>query len=66
MNESEEISDLGDLKFDIRQLARVIELINSDELSSTNAKIVIEELFQKGGDADTIVDLKNLRQKNDM
>jgi len=66
MNESEEISDLGDLKFDIRQLARVIELINSDELSSTNAKIVIEELFQNGGDADTIVDLKNLRQKNDM
>ncbi len=66
MNESEEITKLSDLKFEISQLARVIELVNSDELSSTNAKQVIESLFYQGGKADAIVDEKNLRQKNDM
>gem|GEM_PF-1826004 len=45
INESEEISKVGELKFDIKQLARVIELVNGDELSSTNSKQVIEELF---------------------
>jgi Asp-tRNA(Asn)/Glu-tRNA(Gln) amidotransferase B subunit len=48
MNESEEISQLEDLKFEISQFARVIQLINIKELSSTNAKIVIEELFHTG------------------
>jgi aspartyl-tRNA(Asn)/glutamyl-tRNA(Gln) amidotransferase subunit B len=38
----------------------------ADELSSTNSKVVIEELFQNGWDADAIVDAKNLRQKNDL
>ena len=66
MNESEEIKKLSDLKFEIQQLARVIQLVNTDELSSTNAKQVIELLFQKGGEADNIVDENNLRQKNDM
>lgn len=66
MNESEDISKISDLKFDIEQLSKVIELTNSDELSSTNAKMVIEELFQNWGDADSIVDSKNLRQKNDL
>lgn len=66
MNESEEISQLEDLKFEISQFARVIQLINIKELSSTNAKIVIEELFHTGWDADAIVDANNLRQKNDI
>lgn len=66
MNESEDIKKISDLKFDIKQLARVIELVNSDELSSTNSKQVIEELFVNGGEADVIVDENNLRQKNDL
>ncbi len=66
MHESENIKDLSQLKFDISQLARVIELVNTDELSSTNAKQVLEELFHNGGEADIIVDENNLRQKNDM
>jgi len=66
MNESEEKGELSDLKFDISQFARVIELVNSDELSSTNAKQVLEELFHHGGEADVIVDENNLRQKNDL
>jgi Asp-tRNA(Asn)/Glu-tRNA(Gln) amidotransferase B subunit len=45
LNESEEINSISELKFDIKQLARVIELVNKDELSSTNSKQVIEELF---------------------
>jgi aspartyl-tRNA(Asn)/glutamyl-tRNA(Gln) amidotransferase subunit B len=45
MNESEETTSVSDLKFDIKELARVIELVNNDELSSTNSKQVIEELF---------------------
>lgn len=66
LNDSDDIKELSDLRFTVDDLAAVIQLINSDELSSTNAKVVIEELFTKGGDVDTIVDSKNLRQKNDM
>ncbi len=66
MNESEEISSVSQLAFELWELARVIELVNADELSSTNAKEVITELFQNGGKADIIIDKNNLRQKNDM
>lgn len=66
MNESEDVKKISDLKFDIAQLAKVIQLVNADELSSTNSKQVIEELFANGGDADIIIDENNLRQKNDM
>lgn len=66
MNESDEINKLSELAFSISDLSKVISLINSDELSSTNAKIVIEELFYNAGDVDSIVDEKKLRQKNDM
>jgi aspartyl-tRNA(Asn)/glutamyl-tRNA(Gln) amidotransferase subunit B len=47
-------------------LAEVIKLVNNDELSSTNSKEVIEELFNNGGKANEIVDAKGLRQSNDM
>ena len=66
MNESEDIKNISDLNFEIGELARVIELVNGDELSSTNSKQVVEELFNNGGKADIIVDENNLRQKNDM
>ncbi len=66
INESDEISSVSELKFDIKELAIVIKLVNNDELSSTNSKQVVEELFNNGWSADVIVDENNLRQKNDM
>lgn len=66
INESEDINSINELKFDIKELAKVIELVNKDELSSTNSKQVIEELFNNGWETDIIVDENNLRQKNDM
>lgn len=66
INESETIKNISDVEFDIKELARVIELVNNDELSSTNSKQVVEELFNKWWKADSIVDENNLRQKNDI
>lgn len=66
INESDDVQKISDLKFDREELARVIELVNNDELSSTNSKQVVEELFYNGWKADVIVDENNLRQKNDL
>ena len=65
IKDSDEINSVFELKFDIKQLARVIELVNNDELSSTNSKLVIDELFINGWDTDIIVRENNLLQKND-
>ena len=54
------------LKFPIEELSKVIELVNKDELSSTNGKTVVAELFKDGGSTDEIVDRLWLRQKNDV
>ncbi|MDD4151886.1 MAG: Asp-tRNA(Asn)/Glu-tRNA(Gln) amidotransferase subunit GatB, partial [Candidatus Gracilibacteria bacterium] len=66
MKEDEEINNFLLLRFDIQELAEVINLVNKDELSSTNAKVVIEELFANGGKTSSIVDSKGLRQTNDL
>ena len=66
MNEKGWTISISDLKFDISELAQVIKLVNADELSSTNSKQVIEELYNNGWKADIIVDENNLRQKNDL
>jgi len=65
IKDSEEVSWISELKFNVIELAKVIELVNNDELSSTNSKQVIEELFNNWWEADIIVDENNLRQKND-
>ena len=65
MKEDDDVNKMSDLRFDIKELARVIELVNNDELSSTNSKQVVEELFKNWWKADIIVDENNLRQKND-
>ncbi len=62
---SENGTNLETMKTDAEQIARVIELVNADELSSTNSKQVIETLVEKGGKTDEIVDTLWLRQKND-
>jgi len=61
---SEPIS-FENLRFSAKELAEVINLTNKDELSSTSSKIVVEELFLRGGQTNAIVDAKNLRQTND-
>jgi len=60
------ITKITNIKITPESLARIIALINIDELSSWNGKIVIEEIFNNGGDVDAIVDAKGLRQKNDL
>lgn len=65
MKESDGVKKISDLRFDVKQLAQVITLVNADELSSTNSKEVIETLFKNGWNTDLIVDENNLRQKND-
>lgn len=60
------IDDISSIKVTPEELASVIKMINSDELSSTNAKIVVEELFNNGGIARNIAESKNLIQKNDL
>lgn len=57
---------LWDIKGETREIARVIELVNADELSSTNSKIVIEKLVFEWGKADEWIDTLSLRQKNDL
>lgn len=66
LHESDDIDQLSELRFDITQLAEVIKLVNANELSSTNAKQVIEELFAHGGQSNDIIDTHNLRQQNDL
>jgi len=46
IKESEDINGVYDLKFDIKELSEVIAMVNKDELSSTNSKEVIAELFE--------------------
>ena len=56
---------IATLPFSASSLARVIELVNQDELSSTNSKAVIEEMFISEESPDMIVDRLDVRQKND-
>ena len=43
--------DLTHVRADTEEFANVINMVNSDELSSTNSKIVIEKLVFEGGKA---------------
>lgn len=63
--EATEPMTFKDLKFEIWELAEIINLVNKDELSSTNAKVVVEELFMNWWRTNEIVDRLWLRQKND-
>lgn len=65
MKESEDIKKIEDLKFEIGELAEVIKLVNNDELSSTNSKQVIEELFLNWWVTRVIATENDLLQKND-
>lgn len=60
------IDDITTIKITPEELSEVIKMVNADELSSTNAKIVVEELFTNGWSARNIAESKNLIQKNDL
>lgn len=62
-NESE--ISLDHSKLTPQELLEVVKLIESNKLSNTNAKIVVEELYKNGGTAQAIVKEKNLEQVND-
>ncbi len=59
------IDDIKNIKISPLELSNVIKMVNSDELSSTNAKIVIEELFVNWWTASKVATERNLIQKND-
>lgn len=57
---------LADIKAETREIAEVIKMVNADELSSTNSKIVIEKLVFEGGEARAWTEKLGLKQTNDM
>ncbi len=57
--------DLSHIKSDVTEVAEVIKMVNNDELSSTNSKLVIEKLVFEGGKAVEWVEKLWLKQSND-
>lgn len=57
--------DFTTLRISPESLARVVEMMKNDEISSTNAQEVVRILLELGGDPDEIVEKKWLKQVND-
>lgn len=57
---------ITDIKAETREIAEVINMVNADEISSTNSKIVIEKLVFEGGNAREWTEKLGLKQSNDM
>ena len=60
------INDIKKIKIKSTDLAKIINMVNKNELSSTNAKIIIEEIFKNWWVVEDIAKEKNLIQKNDI
>ena len=58
--------DLSHVKWWAREVGKVIQMVNNDELSSTNSKLVIEKLVFEWGHASEWVEKLWLRQSNDI
>ncbi len=58
--------DLSHVKSGAWEVAKVIQMVNTDELSSTNSKLVIEKLVFEWGRASEWVEKLWLKQSNDM
>ena len=56
---------LADVKAETREFAEVIKMVNTDEISSTNSKIVMEKLVFEGGNAREWTEKLGLKQSND-
>ncbi len=57
--------DLSHVRGGVIEVAEVINMVNRDELSSTNSKVVIEKLVFEWGTANEWVEKLGLRQSND-
>ena len=57
--------DLSDVKGGAAEVGKVIQMVNADELSSTNSKLVIEKLVFEWGKASEWVEKLWLKQSND-
>ena len=62
---SPEKMDLSHLKCTPNEIANVIKMVNADELSSTNSKLVIEKLVFDWGTAAEWVEKLGVKQTND-
>ena len=58
--------NLADIKAETSEIAEVIKMVNADELSSTNSKVVIEKLVFEGGSARAWTEKLGLKQTNDI
>lgn len=65
LKKGDEEIDFSTLKITPEALAKVVNMLKNDEISSTNAQEVVRILLNEGGDPDAIVDTKGLRQVND-
>lgn len=66
LKKSDEEIDFTALQITPESLARVVEMMKNDEISSTNAQEVVRTLLELGWDPDSIVEKKWLKQVNDM
>ncbi|MCB9807579.1 hypothetical protein H6768_07010 [Candidatus Peribacteria bacterium] len=58
LKKGDEEIDFSTLKITPEGLSRVVNMLKSDEISSTNAQEVVKTLLNEGGDPDVIVDEK--------
>ena len=65
LKKSDEEIDFTTLRILPEWLARVVEMMKNDEISSTNAQEVVRILLEIGGNPDEIVEKKWLKQVND-
>lgn len=65
LKKGDEEVDFSALRITPEQLARIVYLLKTDEISSTNSQEVVRILLEEGGDPDAIIDAQGLRQVND-
>lgn len=65
LKKSDEEIDFTALRITPESLARIVEMMKNDEISSTNAQEIVRILLEMGGDPDEIVEKKWLKQVND-
>jgi len=58
LKKSDEEIDFTALRISPESLARVVEMMKNDEISSTNAQEVVRILIEIGGNPDEIVEKK--------
>lgn len=58
-------AETGDLLFGPDELARLLDLLAEGELNPAGARLVLAELFAKGGKADKIIKASGLKQVSD-